>query len=152
MSKVPGRLAMEQVGTLDAECVKEAGQCDATDGVDRVGADGEPCLADRCSVHLGKAQHHLHVGIGVVLVLHMSQVIHLGEGEVLRISHPIDLPSLSIGEEGALVIEELQGIPVLRVVARRDDDAGIGTLLGDGKLCRRGGGETDIDHIKADCL
>ena len=92
------------------------------------------------------------MSIGVVLVLHMSQVIHLGEGEVLRIRHPIDLSSLSIGEEGALVIEQLQGIPVLRVVAGRDDDTGVGSLLGDGKLCRRSGGKTNIHHVEADSL
>ncbi len=53
-------------------------------------------------------------------------------------------------EKDAVGTDELERIPLDRVVARGEHDAPGGTVVQSGELCRGSGGEPEIDHIAAD--
>jgi hypothetical protein len=48
--------------------------------------------------------------------------------------------------------DELERIPLDRIVARRNHEAAGGMMVLDGELAGGRGGETDVDHVAADRL
>ena len=87
--------------------------------------------------------------VGEILFLDRAQVVDLGEGERLGGGEVQDGLAFHGGEELTLVVQELEGVPLARVVAGGQDDAAIGLGEQDGHLGGRGGGETALDDVDA---
>ena len=66
-----------------------------------------------------------------------THLIDLSEVKILMLRQAKDLLTIGIAEELSPTVEELQCIPLLGVVARREDDPSIGLLPRDCHLCGR---------------
>ena len=70
-------------------------------------------------------------------------------GIVVILGHCQHLLALSIVEELATLVEELEGVPLAWVVRCCDDDAAISHVCDNCHLCARGGAEAYVDNIYA---
>ena len=84
------------------------------------------------------------------VILHLTaQVVHVGIVKVLGFGQAQHLLALGIGQELAIVVQQLEGVPLLGVVGCGDDDATTGMLTHHSKFGCGGCGKADVDHIKA---
>ena len=134
---------------LDAEAFQQARHDDAAHGIDRIHHDGEVSGLHGLHVHGRQGQDGVQVLVGEVLFLDRAQVVDLGEGELLGGGEVQDGLAFHRGEELALVVQELEGVPLARVVAGGQDDAAVGLREQDGHLGGRGGGEAALDDVDA---
>ena len=150
MAEVTRGVTEEFLHLLHAQGLQQLGYGDTTHRVDCINSDGEVGFADRFNVHEVKCQHLINVTTepGIVLLL-ASQVVHVGIVKVLGLSETEYFLALGIGEEFAIVVEKLEGIPLLGVVRSRDDDAATSVLTHYRQFGGRSGGKADVDHIKA---
>ena len=79
----------------------------------------------------------------------MSEVFDVGIVEVFFLGHVEHLLSFSSIEELALAVEQLQGIPLARIVGGSNDDAAVGTTHADSQLSGGCRGIADVDDIEA---
>ena len=75
------------------------------------------------------------VNIGIVKVLGFGQTQHFF--------------TLGIGQELAVVVEQLERIPLLGIMGSGDDDTATSVLAHDSQFGGRRSGQTDIHDIKA---
>ena len=85
--------------------------------------------------------------VGEILFLDRAQVVDLREGELLGGGEVQDGLAFHGGEELALVVQELEGVPLARVVAGGQDDAAVGLREEDGHFRGGRGGEAALDDI-----
>ena len=148
--EVTGGLGVEAGHLGDAELAEELGQDDAADGVDRIDGHAEVGLTDGIDIDELEVLHEVDVALVEVEILRVAaQVVHVGEGEVAVVGQAHHLRGFCGGQELALLVEELEGVPLAGVMAGGDDDTAAGTLHGDGELGGRRGGQTDVEHVEA---
>ena len=129
---------------------QEFGHNDAAHGIHGVHDHLEAAFADRLGVHERKRQHLLDMRpVERFARKHMPDAVHAGVLEALLLGHRQHALALGVGEEFAVGVEQLQGVPLTRVVRRGDDDAAVGPLGDDGHLGARRGAEPDVDHVGA---
>ena len=85
---------------------------------------------------------------GVVLTV-VSDVVNVGIVEVFGLGNLQYLLALDLVEELTLAVEQLQRVPLARVMAGGDDDATVGLEPTYGKFGSGGGGEADVDNVVA---
>ena len=132
-----------------AEALQQARHDDAAHGVDGVEHHLEAGLADRFRVHGLQGQDGVDVLVGEVMLLDAAQLVHRGEVEVARFREVQDGLAFGRGEEFAVLVEQLEGVPLARVVAGGQDDAAVCAGEADGQLRGRGGGEAALHHVHA---
>ena len=79
----------------------------------------------------------------------MPDAVHAGVLEALLLGHRQHALALGVGEEFAVGVEQLQGVPLTRVVRRGDDDAAVGMLRNDGHLRAGRGAQPHVDDVGA---
>ena len=87
---------------------------------------------DGLYIHEFQFQDLLNMVRQVVFVGHMTQLIHLGKGKILFFGDCQHAFAFSIIEKLAFLVEELEGVPLLGVMAGGEDDSSSGLLTGDG--------------------
>ncbi len=142
-------LAIEE-GVAHPETVEELGKYDAPNGVDGVDDHTEMAVADGLHIHQIEREDGVDVArIEAVVLAVAAQMVHIGIVECLLGSDVEHGIAVVLGEELALMVEQLEGIPLTGVVAGGDDDATCRLTHADGKLGSGGSGKSDVEHIVA---
>ena len=148
--EVAGGLGKESCYGLHAQLLEQLRQDNAAHAVHAVEGNAEVGLPDSLGIHQVKAQYHVNVLLVIAVILAVAaQVIHIGILEVLCLGNAQHLVALSLVQELAFFIQQLQGIPHTGIMTGSDDDTAAGTLHGNGNLGGRSGGQTDIDNIES---
>ena len=79
----------------------------------------------------------------------MTQLLYGSESEVTFFSDGQNLLASGFVKELTFVVQQLEGIPLDRVVAGGQDETTIGLFGCDSYFCSWGSGEADVDDIKA---
>ena len=87
--------------------------------------------------------------ISEVLLLDLSEVIHLCECEVLSLSACKHRCTLCRIKELTLLVEELEGVPLLRVMRSCKDDTSVSLFENHSHLCRRSRAESSLHNVNA---
>ena len=149
VGEVARRLAVEQAA-LHPEAAEQARQHGAPNAVDGIHADLEPGLAHGVDVYQPQREHGVDVALGERQVLRIApQVVHIGIAEVLGLGHGEHGVAVFLGQELALTVEQLERVPLPRVVARGYDYAAVGPAHAHGELCRGRRGQPYVHHVEA---
>ena len=149
MGKVAIGLAVQYL-IINAKGLQQIREDDAAHAVDGIHADAEAGLADGFCIDELQGKHALDVAMveGVVFNV-FSQMVHIGILESLFLGYAKHLVAFFLVEELTLAIEQLQGIPLARIMRGGDDDAAVGTAHANGQLGGRRGGQSDVDDVVA---
>ena len=149
MGEVAVGLAVEEL-RLHAECLQQVGQDDAANGVDAIYHHAETSFSDGFGIDQLQGEHAVDVLlVDAVVFAVVAHVVHVGEVEIFGLGNGQNLLTLGFVEELALMVEQLQRIPMARIVRRGDDDAAVGLEPAHGQFRGRRGGKADIDHVVA---
>ena len=150
MGKFACGLAVELDDIFHAESAEQLRDYDTANRVDSVDGYRKVGLGYGICVHKLKSEHLLDVTavVGVVYIF-MSEIIDFGKGVFAAFGYAQHLFALCVVEKFAFLVEELEGVPLLGVVAGCDDDASDRAFLHYSYLCCRSRGQTDVDHIHA---
>ena len=150
MREIAVRIAVQLEDLAHTKGVKQIGDDQAADGVHTVDRHAEVGRADGVHIHQVEGQHAPDVTLLVTVVNdHLAQRIDRREAERLPLGQSEHLAPIFIAEELAALVEQLQRIPLLRVVARSENDASTSQLVCDGQLGGGRRGQIDVDHIEA---
>ena len=134
-----------------AQGLQQLGHGDAAHGVHGIHGHLESTGPDGLHIHQVQCKDGRDVLVGPAFIhAHSAQVIHRCEGKLLALRQAEHFGPQLRADELPLGVEQLQGIPLLGVVAGGEDDAGIGFLPGHGHLGGGGGGQPEVDHFKAE--
>ena len=116
MGEVARALAVENL-VVEAEGLEELGEDDAANRVDGVGTDAELALADGLDIDELQLEH----GVDMTTVVGVvdgtgAELVNLCVVEVFGLCDAEHFGTVGSGEELALAVEELQGIPLARIV------------------------------------
>ena len=146
MRELAGRLTVHTYA-LDAHTLKKARHDDAADRIDRVKGNLEACSTDCIHIHSGKSKNCIKMSICKILFLDHAKVIDLSEVEIFSLCTCKNSCAFRCIEEFSLLIEKLQGVPLLRIMRRRKDDAAVRLFENHGHLCRRRRTESGFHYI-----
>ena len=90
----------------------------------------------------------MFLGVGIVHI-QLAQLVDFGKLEVLGLGDAQHLLSLGSIQKLALLVKQLQGIPLLGVMAGRQDNTAASLLHGNRNFGGRRGGQPDVYHIEA---
>ena len=141
-------LAVE-ADAFHAEALEEAGHDDAANGIDRVDDHLEVRSLDGGDVNGLQRQDGVEVLVREVFLLDVAEGLDGREVEVLAGGEVQDGLAFHGGEEFALVVKELEGVPLARVVRGGEDDAAVCLGEENGHFGRRGRCEAAFDDINA---
>ena len=136
---------------LHAELLEQLRHYHCAHRVHRVEHDLEVGVADGLQVYQLVVLDGVYVDLGVIFICNTPQFGDFPEIEVLGFGGGQYGLALGVGEELALVAEQLEGIPLHRIVAGGDDDAAVGLLADYGNLCGRSGRHADVDNLNTAC-
>ena len=153
MGKMACGFAVQLHHILHAQGAKQAGDGNAARGVNGIHCHAEIGLGNGLFVYQFEPEHALYVMVdGVQVFGHLAQLVHLGVAEVLAFGQGYHLVALGGIDKFATGVQQLQGIPMFRVVGGGDDDAAIGMTVYHGHLRRRRGGEAGFYHVDTHAL
>ena len=149
MSEVASGFGIEEL-ILNAKTVEESGKNHSSHTVDTVNTHLESCLADGLGIYEIEIEHRLDVTVverGVVD--NLSEMVNLGIFKVLALSNVEHLIAVVLGEELPTRVEQLESIPLTRIMTGSDDDTTIGLRHGDSQFGGGSCGQTDVEHIES---
>ena len=150
MAEIARRIGIKPRHLRDAQLPQQFWQDDATHGVDRIDGHAEVGGTDGVDVDESQVFHQVDMALIVVEILRIiAQMVDVGIVEVALVGQAHHLGCLFGGQELALLVEELQGVPLAGVVAGGDDDAAAGFLHRHGKLRRGRRGQPDVENVEA---
>ena len=150
MGELTRRLTIEFEHLLHAECAQHLWDGDTTRRVDRIHGHLEIGLLDHLLVDQRQLTHHFDMLVHpAVNQLIAADFLNRDKIEVILGGNVEQPCTFGGGDELALLVEELQGVPLCRIVAGSEDDASIGLQAGDGNLSRRCRAQPDVKHIGA---
>ena len=145
--EMPVRSAV-QFHHLDAQFPEQRGDHHAADRIDRIDDHFETGGADRVPVDQLQGEHPIDMRLIVTCAIeHVSDAIHVRERITVRCGdseHPL---AFGIVQKFAARIEQLQRIPLFRVVAGRQNNPAVGPTARHGHFDGRRRSQTDIDHV-----
>ena len=116
MGEIARTLAVEYL-VVEAEGLEEFGEDNAAYGVDGVGTDAELALADGIDINELQLEHGIDMTTVVGVVDSASaELIDLCVVEVFSLCDAEHFGTVGSGEELALAVEELQGVPLAGIV------------------------------------
>ena len=149
MGEITMRRAMQLEYLLHAQGVQQIRQHDTSHGVHAIDRHPEISGTNRLHIHERKRQHPLDMLLLITRILdNLAQMLHIGEREILGSGDAQHLGSLSGIEELTPLVQQLQGIPLLRIMAGGQYNATASALHRHGHLGRRCRGKADVHHIK----
>ena len=149
MCEIAVSLTIEEL-IFHSECIEQMRQDNATDRVDRVDAHLEVSLLDSIHIHEVESQHAVDMTlVEAVVVGIVSEMIYICVFKILLLCNVQHGIAVGLGQELALVVEQLQRIPMAWIVAGRDDDAAIGATHAYGEFSSRRCCQADVKHIVA---
>ncbi len=143
------RCAVQLENLLYAECLKQGWDDDAAHRVDAVAHHAEAGLAYGLLIDQRQFKHLLDVVVRVVLLGHLAELVNWGEREVALFGYGKHLFAGCLVEEFALVVQQLERVPLDRVVACGEDEAAVGLLGCHGDFGGRSCGQSDVDDVEA---
>ena len=148
MGEIARRFAVE-LHALDTQALQQAGHDQAADAVDGVHDDLETGRPDGFSVHVLQRQDGIQVLFGEVMLRDAAQLRHRCEIEFAAFGAVQDGLAFGRREELAPLVQELEGVPLLRVMGGRQDDAAVRAGESHRHLGRGRRGESRLDDIHA---
>ena len=150
VGKIAGRFAIEHRHLRNTQLPQEFGDDDTAYRIDRIDSDGEVGTANSFDIDQFQIFHHFDVTLVVGTVAHMaSQTVDIGKLVVVIIGTTHHFAGFLGGEKFAAFVQELQSIPLARVVTGSQDDTTTGAFHSHGKFGGGRCGQTDIYHIEA---
>ena len=148
MGEVAGGIAVEPYA-FHSELFQEARHDDAADAVHGVHHYLEVRSLDCGYVHGLESKHGFDMLVGEVVLGDVAEFVHGGEVEVAAFGAVQNGLALGSGEEFAVLVKKLEGVPLAGIVRCREDDAAV--CLGEGDCQFRGGSgcEAALHHIYA---
>ncbi len=147
MGELARGLAVE-LHDLAAQRAQQLRDHRAADRIDGIDHHAEPAAAHRLGIDQRERQHLTDVLVVVGFAHeHAAQRIHLGKEVVLLLGQRQHALALGVGEELALIVEQLEGVPLTGVVRRGDDDAAVGAVVRHGQLDARRGAQAHVHHV-----
>ncbi len=149
--------AGEDLGGVDGDGVEaavetvreEAGGHDGAGAVDGVEGDAELAAADAVDVDLGEDAVDVDGLGGAGVFGDVADFGVGGLGEVALVVEVDELVAFVVVEELALLVEELEGVVLGRVVGGGEADAAAGAEVFDVDLDGGGGEDSDVDDVAA---
>ena len=115
--KVTCGLCVEWGDLFHTQCLEEFRQDDAAHGVDAVESYLEVLLLDGGNVHKVETQHHVYMFLVIGVVFEVfAQSVNVGEVKVFCLSNLQNFVAFVGIEEFALLVEELEGVPMAGVM------------------------------------
>ena len=137
-------------GIFYAERLQQVGQDDAAHAVDSVYANLELSVADSVHVSQLEAEYALDMAlVERVVACVRAERIDVGIVEVFLLGDAQHLVAVVLGEELAFAVEQLQCVPLARVVTCCYDDAAEGACPAHSQLCCRRCGEVDVNNVES---
>ena len=153
MGEMARGLAVELHDVLHAEAAQQARDGEAASRVHGVDGNLEASLLDGFDIHQLQTEHTLDMAVNPVLLDgHLTEVVDLGIVDFAAVSETQHLLALGVGDELALAVQQLEGVPVLGVVAGGDDDAAVAVAVDDGHLGGRRGAQAGLQHVDTHAL
>ncbi len=152
VSKIAVCIVIDDSEILDTQCFEEFWNCNATHRIDGIDADREIGFFDGIDVHKRQRQHLINMYVLKIFdSLNLSKIHNVHKISILfGIDGIVDdkLAVLCV-EELAIMVEQFEGVPLRRIVARGQDDAAVGFELRNGNFGGRSGCKVDVNHINA---
>ena len=131
-----------------SELTQKSGDDCAAYRIDGIHHHLEPLLSHGGYIHERQCQHGIYMYLIERRTLdNLSDFIDSREKHIVRLGIRKHLLALLVAQELAGRIEKFQRIPLLRVVAGRDDYASVGLVMDNGHLRAGCCAESDIHHI-----
>ena len=131
------------------ERLKKKGHRQPARGVHRIHGHFQAGRTDGVGVDELQAQHVVHVLLQPrVVVGGGAGVVHVGkrQGRLGQIQHAF---SRILGQEFAMLVQQLQGVPLFGVVGGGQNQPAIGLQPWHGQFHRGGGAQSQVDHVDA---
>ena len=150
VTKLAGWVAEQFNHVFNAKFLEQSRDNHAANRVNGIYRYSEVGFTNGFNVNEVKRQHAVDVtthvcGVGVLV----SEAVDIGILKFLGFGNAKHLFSLSIVEEFAVAVEQLQGVPLLRVVRSSEDDAAASVLGNHSKLGGWSGGLSNVYDIKS---
>ena len=111
-----GRFAVQADDIFHTKRLEHSRNGESANRVHAVDSDGKVPFRNRFGMNKVKIQHFLHMIGQVVLVGHMSELVHFGKGEIFALGDSQHFFAFGIIEEFAFLVQQFKGIPLFRVV------------------------------------
>ena len=114
MGKIASRFAIKYF-VINAQCLKQFGQDDASHAVDSINTYAEMCLLYSLNIYKAESQHRVYVATVERVVFYiMAESVYIGILKVFLFCNVKHFVAGSLVEKLALTVEQLKGIPLTR--------------------------------------
>ena len=149
MREVAVRIAVQYL-IFNAQCLEKLRQDYASHAVVCIGTNPETGFSDSLYVNQLQCKHRVDMLLVICIILYiMSESVNTGIFEILLFRNSKHLVALFLVEKLSATVQQLQGIPLPRVMTRGNDYAAVGNRHAHRKLRSGRRGKTDVDHIIA---
>ena len=148
MGEIAVRSAVER-DALHPEPFEQPGQYDAADGIDAVQHDLEAGLPDGIRIHRIQGEDCIYVFVREIVVRDLPEAVDSGEVEFPFLRKVQDRLPFRRSEEFSRGVQQLERVPVARIVAGGDDDAAVRSGERDSKFRGRSAGESAAHDVHA---
>ena len=145
---MPVRSAVD-LYAFHTEALEKPRHDDATDRIHRIESHLESGLADSLRIHGIKSKHCVYMLVGKVFFLDMPYGVNIAEIEIVLLCAGKDLRSFLCIQELPFLIQELQGIPLLRIVGSGQDYPSVSLFKDYSHFCSRCRSISGLYHIHA---
>ena len=150
MLEVAGRLTVQFFYVLNPQSLQQFGQDNSPYRIDAINSHVEIRLTDSLHVHQVKGQDTINMLLVISQVLAVrAQFVHLCILKGFGLRNAQHFVAFLLVEELTLLVQQLQGVPLLGVMRSGQDDAAAGAFHGHGQFGSRSGGKVDVHHIPA---
>ena len=104
-------------------------------------------VTNRLCINSRKSHHSIQMSIGKVLFLYIAERIHVCKGEILLLRTLQDGSTLCCIEEFSFLIQELESIPLLRIMGGCKYNTAVRFFENHSHLSCRGRSKTCLHHI-----
>ena len=146
MGEVAVRIAVHAYA-LDSHSLEKPRHYNSSDGIDSIEHHLESRSFDRLGVNVFELEYLIQMPVSEILLNDCPYGINICKVEVSGLGAVQNCLAFSGIEELALLIEELEGIPLPRVVGGCENDPAVSFRKNDCHFCRRCGSQTRLDDI-----
>ena len=135
---------------FNAKLPQQFGQDYAANAVYSVNADTETRLAHSLNINKLQVKYGLYVlTVECFVIRILPETVNVSINKVFTVGQRKHLVAVGLVQELTLAVEQLQGVPLARIVACGYNNAAVSPSHAHGKLCGRGCGQADVNNVEA---
>ena len=147
MGKFTRWLAVQFYHLLHPQSLQQLRDNHPTHRINGIHHHFQPGFRNSITVHQFQSQHLVDMILCIIFLYNLAQVVHLGIFKILFLSKRQHLCPVVSRQEFPPAVQQFQSIPLLRIMACRQNNTSVRFLGSHGNLRRRRGSQSDIDHI-----